>query len=230
MKSVIVTAALFAAATPALSATVLEYTSASSQNNPALAPSDVGAGVSGYSMFAGAGVMVRPGTTWVWNNWLYGSTPNTNVNEALGSGHSWTWGFDSTQAYDLTDFDIRLDRSGTGPNAFSIGFTTGSTFTTVLSDNFGTGTVGKEYNVDMSAFTGVTGGTFLLAAWGGTSNSGTFDLENLDPEGYGFQLRGTVSSGSGSSGNPNVVPLPAALPMLLAGLGGLGLMRRRRTG
>jgi hypothetical protein len=39
----------------------------------------------------------------------------------------------------------------------------------------------------------------------------------------------TVIGTGGGGGDPSVVPVPAALPLLLAGLGALGLVRRRKA-
>lgn len=39
---------------------------------------------------------------------------------------------------------------------------------------------------------------------------------------------GTATGGGGIDPNPNVIPLPASLPLLLAALGGVGLISRRR--
>jgi hypothetical protein len=65
---------------------------------------------------------------------------------------------------------------------------------------------------------------------GMTGEVEVLDTEITQPGTYVLQVRGTASGGNGGSysGSLNVspVPLPAALPLLLSGLGLLGLRRR----
>jgi hypothetical protein len=65
---------------------------------------------------------------------------------------------------------------------------------------------------------------------GMTGEVEVLDTEITQPGTYVLQVRGTASGGGGGSysGSLNVspVPLPAALPLLLSGLGLLGLRRR----
>lgn len=198
-------------------ATVLQYQTAASTANATLAPSATGAGVTGQAMTAGPGLTANSGGTWNWNGWDVASTDAT---QAVAAGDLWSWGFTSTQAWDLTGFDIRLDRSNTGPENAVIEVSTngGASFTEVLNttvSSSGTTFLG----VDMTAFAGVTAMQFRLAAFGSTNPVGTFDLEAVNSD-YAFSLSGELAA---------PVPLPAGLPLLLAGLGGLAWLRRRAT-
>ncbi len=90
--------------------------------------------------------------------------------------------------------------------------------------------------------TGVPSGTTLIDAWSSTVTfapgmTGTVDVlptTTLDAGTYVLEVRGNVSGslGGGYSGTLNVapVPLPAAFPLLLSGLGLLGGVVRRRRG
>jgi hypothetical protein len=77
----------------------------------------------------------------------------------------------------------------------------------------------------------VNAGVLQLGATGmGLLNQPTFHFGT-----WGFSPCSTFSCGGGPfsgvytmAAEPNVVPLPAAFPLLVAGLGGLGLVARRR--
>lgn len=213
---------LFSALTLALSsvsaAAVTLATWGSEGSTTSLAGTGVAPGVSADALFAGPGLDVRNNATFNFDDWDIGSISS---GDALAADDFWTWGFESAVAYDLADFSIRLDRSGTGPDDFLIELATnGSTdFMSVLSFDFqDTGNGVNFLNVDLSSFNAVTDADFRLTAFNSESNAGTFDLELL-PSGNGIEINGTVSA----------VPLPAPALLLLSGLLGLGALRFRRS-
>lgn len=184
-----------------------------------LAGTSVGAGVSADDLVAGPGLDVRNDLTFNFDDWDTGSTSAT---AAFVAGDFWTWGFESTIAYDLTDFSIALDRSPSGPDDFLIELATnGSTdFNSVLSFDFQDSATGVNFlNVDLSGFTSVTDADFRLTAFNSESSAGTFDLELLPGGASGIVITGEVSA----------VPLPAPALLLLSGLLGLGVLRIRRA-
>ncbi len=99
----------------------------------------------------------------------------------------------------------------------------GGAFQEVLSFDYNDDTTGVDFiGVDLSAFDAVSTAVFRLAAFNAESAAGTFDIETVDFGGSdprSFRLEGEEVSH---------VPLPAALPLLLAGLAGLGFVSRRR--
>ncbi|MCB1741849.1 MAG: PEP-CTERM sorting domain-containing protein [Gammaproteobacteria bacterium] len=222
--------------TAAHAAIILEYQTASSTSNPTLSPSVVDAAISGDALAAGSGLTAVNGSTWTWRDWGTGfgggHSSATSFAEAVSENDFWTWGFDVTGAVEiaLTTLDIRLDRSGTGPNQFEIqASVNGGAATSVLTGNFGDTSLGLDFvAVDLSGIGAVSQGdsvVFTMAAFGedsgGASNVGTFDLETL---GFGSDPRALRL-------NANVVPIAPALPepsiIALLGLGLLGLARCR---
>ncbi|QIE42102.1 VPLPA-CTERM sorting domain-containing protein [Meridianimarinicoccus aquatilis] len=71
-----------------------------------------------------------------------------------------------------------------------------------------------SYTIGSYEFTGAT--TFELIYY-----------ENYGNTGVEFQINDTVVTSAMAAAQPAAVPVPAALPMLLAGLGAFGLIRRR---
>lgn len=129
-----------------------------------------------------------------------------------------TWSFTLSSAYDLRDFSIRLDRSNTGPSEVRIDLDTGSGFTPVLTINSLDAAGANFLNVDLTAFTGVTTGTFRLSAYGASSAAGTFDFENTT----------AINSTNAASFQLRAIPEPTTVAFLLSGLAAMGLVRRRR--
>ena len=184
-----------------------------------LAGTGVAPGVSADDLFAGPGLDVRNNATFNFDDWDVGSIASA---DALAADDFWTWGFESTVAYDLTDFSIRLDRSSTGPDDFLIELAiNGSTdFMSVLDFDFQDNDGAVNFlNVDLTSFDAVTNADFRLTAFNSESSAGTFDLELLPSSSNGIEITGTVSA----------VPLPAPALLLLSGLFGLGALRFRRS-
>jgi len=94
----------------------------------------------------------------------------------------------------------------------------GGAFTSIFGDS-DISTTGETNMLTLMA-TNVTSAVFRLAGWSATGSSGTFDIETdeVGPNGaYGLAITGEISP----------VPLPASLAFLMAGIGALGVARRR---
>lgn len=181
----------------------------------AIIPTDVTAG-SGLNPQSGA-------STYNFNNW---DPASTNAVEAIAADDFWTWGFevDTLGLVTLDNFQIRLDRSGSGPQNFEVLVSVnGDPATSVLAGDVPT--TGADFTSDSLAGLGLlTGGdaiTFTLAAFNSTTTDGTFDIEELDgrDDGIGFVLNGTAVA----------VPEPSSLFALGSITSAVCWRRRRRA-
>ena len=215
----ILAAASVAAVLAATSASALTMLTYDTVRTPTLSPNVAGPGVTGLDFTQGAGLSpAGSGPNFGSSSW---DPDNASSADAIADDDIWTWGFTSAAGYDLTDFSIRLDRSGSGPSDFVIDLSVnGGAFVAVLTDTVSN--LGQNYlNVDLSSFDNVTSATFRLAAFNANNINGRLDLKSFEGvanNGVGFALTGEIAA----------VPLPAGLPLLAAALGGLGLVARRR--
>ncbi len=207
-------------------AIVLQYQTLDSTNNPTLSPDVQGAGVTGAPMTAGTGIDVASGATWNWNNW---DPANTSYAAAVAANETWTWGFNVTGnvSIELTTFDIRLDRSGTGPDDFEIqGAVNGGAPVSLLTFDYGDTSVGVDFlGVSLAPLGTVVQGdsvAFTLAAFNSEGTAGTFDLETID-------FGGADPRALRIEGNITAVPEPASAMLLGVFSTGLLSFRRRRV-
>lgn len=221
--STAVVVASFLTASSASAVTILQYGTAGSTSS--LAPFEVNPAVAGTNLEAGSGLVAQTFSTFNFNDW---DPTNTSYADAVADDEVFTWGFTVTDALatiDLTTLDIRLDRSGTGPDDFEVRVRVNAgSETTVLTHDYADTTSGVNFlGVDLSAVTGLGVGdtvTFTLGAFNAESAAGTFDLETI-----------TFPGGNDSivvSGDITVIPEPSTAMLLGAGLAALGRRRRSR--
>lgn len=180
---------------------------------------NVAVNLTGNDLVAGAGVDSTTFATFNYSGW-----DAQTLSDAVAQDEYFSWGFDVDAGYqvDLTDFDIRFDRSGTGPDDVAIFLWGGDLMssTQVFSFDFADTTSGITFtNIDLSGLGSLTGTVeFRLYSWASEANGGTFDLESFDfpTDDRSIVVRGDVS----------LIPSPAAAGLL--GLGGLVAARRRR--
>jgi hypothetical protein len=186
----VVTVLLFAA--PAQADIIFQLVS----TDPSV-PQNGAAGVVVLPYARGAGLTAAAGTTFNSQDFAM------NANDAVAGDDYIEWGFVSPTVFNLSSFNVRYDRSPTGPTEARIEFKTtvgaGGSFQTVFSDNDISVNGENNLSIDLSSFDNVTSGTFRLIAWGATSPAGTLDFENSTVIGGGplavsFQLEGTIAA------------------------------------
>jgi hypothetical protein len=169
----------------------------------------------------GSGIVQANGSTFNSSGF---STSSTSFADAVTEGDYLSFGFTTTTPVDLTDMDIRYDRSGTGPNQLQIQLSVnGGLFTPVFTDNSVSDLGEDNLSIPLSLFTNVTSATFRTPKFGATSTNGTFDIETINFAGggtVGIEVRGTASA---------TVPEPTALVLVGLACSGLGLFRRFRS-
>ncbi|MDA8747128.1 VPLPA-CTERM sorting domain-containing protein [Litoreibacter sp.] len=213
-------------ALPAQSATVVAFDIP--ENRTSIAASETANGVTGENLRRASGLKRTGVGTFRAYNWTIGG----DADKARRLNNAFTWGFNSTVAYDLTSLDIHYDGSNKGPKSVVLDvFVNGTAYLDVYTD-LSVDTRGETHlGIDLSALKNATSVLFRLSGWGATKKKGTLELENID-DGPGIVVHGEVAAplAIASSDQPvsiASVPLPAGLPLLLGGLGVFAVIRRR---
>lgn len=168
--------------------------------------------------------------------WIAGMTPKVLARGGgltVGTGGTfnsggWTseptdyleWGWSASQALNLTDLDLRYDRSTSGPTTVSLALSVnGGAFQTIFDDNSVDVDGEDVLDINLSGFMNVTSATFRLFGGGASSAAGTFDLEpitGLSPA-RAIVVNGLVA-----------VPEPSGAALIASACSGLFALRRRR--
>ena len=201
---------------------VVDYIPADGTTGFSLPTNSVADGVSATPITAAAGLNDATGSTFNFSGW---DTASTDFDAAVAANDFWSWSFTvDSGTVELTTMDIRLDRSGSGPDDFEIrASVNGGTASTLLTHDYGDSSSGVNFNdVDISAL-GVLGAgdsvSFTLAAFNSESSGGTFDLE-----GFGAaDVPGLIING-----NITAIPEPGTALALCLAIGGIAAVRRRK--
>ncbi|MBI2479153.1 MAG: hypothetical protein HYV60_11125 [Planctomycetia bacterium] len=165
----------------------------SSTNPDILSASEVGVGVTALDLSRGSGITPETGTLNTFNS--EGFTESTLVAAQTANDYlQWGWST-STTPLNLTDLDIRYDRSSTGPDELAILLAVnGGEFQTFFTDTSVNANGENNLGIDLRSFTNVTSATFRLFAFGATSAAGTFDIENFQSSpGRGIVVNGVAT-------------------------------------
>jgi hypothetical protein len=164
----------------------------------------------------GSGIVQAAGTTFNSSGF---STTAASFSDAVTEGDYLTFGFTTTTPVNLTDMDIRYDRSGTGPNNAQIQLSiNGGAFTPVFTDNAVSDLGEDNLLISLAGFNNVTDADFRLPAFGATSGNGTFDIETINFAGggtVGIEVRGVA------------VPEPTSVVLSVFGLLGISFSALR---
>ncbi|MEM9082273.1 MAG: hypothetical protein AAGB34_01670 [Planctomycetota bacterium] len=218
--------ALVAGAAAAANAAVVASWSADDVDDAASSPAlTADANVTALDLTRGPGISINTaGSTFNSRNWTDG-----DLAAAVADGDFLSFGVTVDAGYqlDLTTLDIRLDRSGTGPDDFAImlwGGDLGSS-TTVLTHDYQDSGSGVTFNdVDLTGLGTLTGTVeFRVYAFNAenTTGTGTFDVEQL-------VFPGDDTTGIVLNGDVSLIPTPGSAALL--GLAGFAAARRRRNG
>lgn len=176
-------------------------------NSGGLPASEQMSGVTALDLSRGPGILPNTsGDTYNSRKWTADSV--IDADDFL----QWGWSFSPT--LNLTDLDIRYDRSGAGPTQLEIRLSiNGGTFATIFTDNDISLTGENNFDIDITGFTNVTSATFRLFAFNAsaTTTAGTFDIENFSTS----PNRGILVNGT---------PIPEPSTFLLCCLAVFGIL------
>ena len=172
---------------------------------------------SALDLTRGAGINAATGDSFNSNNF-----DSATLADAIAADEFLSFGFTPAAPVDLTDIQVALDRSNTGPTTVYLfssigGFTPGDQITSAaIPDPV------AIVNFDISSLTNVSTATeFRFYYAGATSGAGTSDIEDdlIGGSGnVGLQVNGVAAA---------VIPEPSSMALL--GLVGLaGIVRRRK--
>lgn len=217
-QTVLLMILFFSGVAQALPVSLVEYGTAGNTTSLAAISSDTN--VNSANLTAGSGIDSQNFSTFNFSNW---DPANSSAQDAIDDNEVWRFGFSALSDMTLTNLEIRLDRSGTGPDNFEVFAAVDlGVRTSLLSYDFNDSSSGVNFlSIDLSSFSLTSGQSmgFLIAAYNAESTGGTFDLETFDGV-TAIRVNGDVAA----------VPVPAAVWLMGSAIVGLVGFKRKRTG
>ncbi|GFZ82886.1 hypothetical protein GCM10011531_11880 [Aquaticitalea lipolytica] len=169
--------------------------------------------VSAAGICRGPGIAYNASLEYNSRNWTNNAS-TFDVNDYL----EWTLSPNANYQIDLTNMDIRYNRSNTGPDKMLIRMNTGSGYVTIFNDD-GTNSVsvnGEDHTIDLSAYTSLTSTiTFRLYAYRSGTGNGTFRIQQTSTAtlaNQGIIIRGDVRAYCAPSTTWNGATWSAGVP------------------
>lgn len=171
---------------------LVQYVSVASTENAEIQASFTDPAVTAANLVAGTGLTPANASTWNWNGW---DVESLTFADAVAANDFFTWGFTATAEVTPSFMDIRLDRSGSGPDDIEIQASlNGGAPVSLFTFDYGDTGAGILHSFSLAPLGTMIAGdsvVFTLAAFNSESTGGTFDLENED--GIGINILGESS-------------------------------------
>jgi hypothetical protein len=179
-----------------------------SNSTESLPASEFDPSVTTADLMRGTGLNAGTGSTYNSSGWNDESTDYLE------------WGWSSSPPINLTDLDLRYDRSASGPTSLDIQLSVnGGAYQSIYTDADVLEAGEEALDIDLSTFLNVTSASFRLFGSGASSGSGTFDIE---PLGGVTPNRGIVVNGVAA------VPEPSSMALLMVAGIPLAIIRHNR--
>lgn len=201
------------AALPASAVTIVAYDTA---NGASVAPSEEGRGITGNDLVRGPGLREVGGPDFNSRSWGTGNGARASAN----NGNYVSFGFTSQTSVDLDGLEVFIDRNANGPTMGRLQLSVNGGDFSFFRPAFEIAERGSMQSYSFGRnFNEVTSFEARIVGFGAAARNGRADIEDDrvgEGSAYGISVTGDIAP----------VPVPASLPLMIAGLAALGAARR----